>query len=101
MKMGESVKKAQEAREAEDKVRRELTKIMDEPGRRESARKVQEALERTAMGIGQDLKEQAQGRPLAAVCLVIRRNGKVLLHKRKGRHAPGTWAFPGGHLEMF
>lgn len=30
-----------------DRVREELTKIMDEPGRRESAKKVQDALDRT------------------------------------------------------
>lgn len=41
-------------------------------------------------------------RPLVGVCLCIRRNdGKILLHKRKGKHAPGTWAFTGGHLEKW
>ena len=29
----------------------------------------------------------------------IRMGGKVLLGKRIGAHAGGTWAFPGGHLE--
>jgi len=39
--------------------------------------------------------------PQVGVALCIRRNGKVLLHKRKGNHSPGTWAFPGGHLEKW
>jgi len=38
-------------------------------------------------------------KPQVGIALLIRREGKVLLHKRKGKHAPGTWAFPGGHLE--
>lgn len=40
-------------------------------------------------------------RPEIGVVLAIRRGDKVLLQKRKGRHAPGTFALPGGHLEMF
>ena len=40
-------------------------------------------------------------RPLVGVALVIRKNGKVLLHKRKGKHSPGTWAFTGGHQEKW
>lgn len=39
--------------------------------------------------------------PQVGVALVIRRDNKVLLHKRKGKHASGTWGFPGGHLEGF
>jgi 8-oxo-dGTP diphosphatase len=34
------------------------------------------------------------------IAAVILRNGKVLFHKRKGKHANGYWAFPGGHLEF-
>ena len=34
-----------------DRVRQELSKIMDEPGRRESAKKVQDAIDRTTMYI--------------------------------------------------
>ena len=40
-------------------------------------------------------------RPLVGVALIVRKGNKVLLHKRKGDHAPGTWAFSGGHLEKF
>ncbi len=38
-------------------------------------------------------------RPKVGVCLCLIRDGKVLLHKRKGGHSDGVWAFPGGHLE--
>ena len=31
---------------------------------------------------------------------IILKDKKVLMHKRKGKHAPGVWAFPGGHLEF-
>ena len=39
--------------------------------------------------------------PLIGVALCIRRDNKVLLHKRKGKHAPGSWVFTGGHLEKY
>ena len=39
-------------------------------------------------------------RPLVGVAIVIVRNGKVLLGKRKNAHGAGTWALPGGHLEF-
>ena len=38
--------------------------------------------------------------PRVGLALAVRRNGYVLLHKRKGKHAPGMYAFPGGHLEL-
>lgn len=40
-------------------------------------------------------------RPLVGIATVVRRDGKVLLHKRKSKHAYGTWAFAGGHLEKW
>ena len=39
--------------------------------------------------------------PRVGVGVAIRRQRQVLLHLRKGKHAPGQWAFPGGHLEKF
>jgi 8-oxo-dGTP diphosphatase len=39
-------------------------------------------------------------RPSVGVAVIIIKNGKVLLGKRKGSHGSGSWAFPGGHLEM-
>ena len=40
-------------------------------------------------------------RPLIGICVFVRRDNKILLHKRKGKHAPGTWACPGGHMELW
>lgn len=38
-------------------------------------------------------------RPKVGVSVIIKRDGKVLIGKRKASHGTGTWAFPGGHLE--
>lgn len=40
-----------------------------------------------------------QNRPKVGVGVMILREGKVLLGKRKGAHGEGEYAFPGGHLE--
>ena len=37
--------------------------------------------------------------PKVGVATVVKHNGKVLLGKRLGKHSPGVWACPGGHLE--
>jgi 8-oxo-dGTP diphosphatase len=37
--------------------------------------------------------------PRVGVSVIIVRDGKVLMGKRKGSHGSGTWSFPGGHLE--
>jgi 8-oxo-dGTP diphosphatase len=39
--------------------------------------------------------------PRVGVGVLIRQNGKVLLGKRRGSHREGTWAPPGGHLELY
>nr|WP_319491958.1 NUDIX hydrolase [uncultured Desulfobacter sp.] len=39
-------------------------------------------------------------RPFVGVAVIITRNNRVLLGKRKGAHGAGCWAFPGGHLEF-
>ncbi len=39
-------------------------------------------------------------RPHVGVAVIIARDGRVLLLKRKGAHGEGTWAPPGGHLEF-
>lgn len=38
-------------------------------------------------------------RPLVGVVLVVRKEGKILLHKRLSKHAYGYYGAPGGHLE--
>jgi 8-oxo-dGTP diphosphatase len=37
--------------------------------------------------------------PRIGVAVIITKDRKVLLGKRKNAHGEGTWAFPGGHLE--
>jgi len=39
-------------------------------------------------------------RPLIGVAVIIIKDNRVLLGKRKNSHGAGTWAFPGGHLEF-
>lgn len=41
----------------------------------------------------------AQNRPLVGICVVVVKDGKILLGKRKGSHGEGEYATPGGHLE--
>ncbi len=38
-------------------------------------------------------------RPWVGVGVIITRNGKILLGKRRNAHGEGTWCCPGGHLE--
>lgn len=38
-------------------------------------------------------------RPMVGIGVMILRDGRVLLGKRKGSHGAGEWSFPGGHLE--
>jgi len=40
-------------------------------------------------------------RPHVGVGVIIEKEDKVLLMKRKGSNGSGTWAFPGGKLEKF
>jgi len=44
---------------------------------------------------------EEKNRPKVGVGVIVVKDGKVLLGKRKGAHGEGTWAFPGGHLEFF
>ena len=38
--------------------------------------------------------------PRIGVGVIIKRNGKVLAHKRRGAHGEGTWGLIGGHLNF-
>lgn len=38
-------------------------------------------------------------RPSVGLGILIVKDGKVLLQKRKRSHGVGSWSFPGGHLE--
>ncbi len=39
-------------------------------------------------------------RPFVGVAVIVIKDQKVLLGKRKNSHGSGTWQFPGGHLEF-
>ena len=41
-----------------------------------------------------------QERPKVGVGVILVKDNKVLLLKRKNAHGKGTWGFPGGHLEL-
>lgn len=39
-------------------------------------------------------------RPKVGIGVIVLKDGKVLLGKRKGSHGEDSWGFPGGHLEF-
>lgn len=39
-------------------------------------------------------------RPKVGIGVIIKKDNKILLGKRKNAHGDGTWSFPGGHLEF-
>lgn len=46
------------------------------------------------------MEDMNKPRPKVGVGVIIVKDDKVLLGKRKGAHGEGSWAFPGGHLEF-
>ena len=45
------------------------------------------------------MKKVEEQRPQVGIGVMIFKDGKVLLGKRKGSHGSNNYAFPGGHLE--
>lgn len=43
--------------------------------------------------------ESPEQKPKVGVGVMIFKDQKILLHKRKGSHGEGEYSFPGGHLE--
>ncbi len=41
-----------------------------------------------------------ENKPRVGVGVIVTRNNKVLLGKRRNSHGDGAWGFPGGHLEF-
>lgn len=39
-------------------------------------------------------------RPKVGIGVIVIKDNKILLGKRKNSHGEGTWCFPGGHLEF-
>lgn len=39
-------------------------------------------------------------RPKIGIGVIVSKDGKILLGKRKGAHGAGQWSCPGGHLEF-
>lgn len=39
-------------------------------------------------------------RPKVGIGVIVIKDNKVLLGKRRGSHGEGSWCFPGGHLEF-
>ncbi|MBI4014600.1 MAG: NUDIX domain-containing protein [Candidatus Aenigmarchaeota archaeon] len=40
-----------------------------------------------------------ENRPKVGLGVIVKKDDKVLLLRRKGSHGEGSWCFPGGHLE--
>ncbi len=53
------------------------------------------------MGVKLSEKRRAESKmPLVGVGVIVIKEDKVLLGKRKNTHGEGTWSFPGGHLKF-
>jgi len=46
------------------------------------------------------VKNMEENRPKVGVGLLLIKQGKILLGKRKNAHGEGEWAGAGGHLEL-
>jgi len=46
------------------------------------------------------IRYMKNNRPKVGVGVIVKKDDKVLLGKRKNAHGEGSWCFPGGHLEF-
>ncbi len=46
------------------------------------------------------MENQIKERPKVGLGVIVIKDRKVLLGKRKNAHGEGSWCFPGGHLEF-
>lgn len=60
---------------------------------------MQKMLSRDLSRSWQEIKRIMEHKPKVGVGVMVFKDGKVLLGKRKGSHGEGEYAFPGGHLE--
>jgi len=45
--------------------------------------------------------KEIKNRPKVGVSVILKCENNILLGRRKGSHGDNTWAFPGGHLELY
>ena len=67
---------------------------------RHRARVGQASQKVSALGSRNPMVDAITQIPRAGVGVIVRKDGKVLLGKRVGKHGQDTWSFPGGLMEF-